>query len=122
MEKYNFDILQKEKIIIRRFIGKVSSNIILESWSDLLQKEELINQHFNIITDYQQARISFDADKIAQIANEYKKLLKISPKIFHAAVVNSEDDTVFGYLIENEIDNYKTFSTIQAAFGWLSLK
>lgn len=122
MIKYELEFFEEEKVILRTFIGKVNEEILSESWEDILESESFNNSGYNLLTDYSNARIDVDIEKLDLAKSSYSKIFDVNPDFFHAVVVQNEDDSVYCFLMETEMANYKTFSTMKAAFNWLSLK
>ncbi len=114
--------LYPESILIREFVGKVTTKNIIESWEYLIENK-LINENIKgVINDLTGCELIMDMDSFKTLL-AYMKKQKLFKVIKLAVISDSPDTIVFPVLGENmerEL-SIKPFSTMEAAVYWISI-
>lgn len=114
--------LYPEAILIRKFIGKVSVNDIIESWK-YLYKHQLINVNTKgLINNLQGCELIMDLESFTLLLN-YMKSMTYIKNIKIAVIADNPKTIIFpilGHEQEREL-NIKPFSTMDAAVNWVLL-
>jgi radical SAM superfamily enzyme len=116
-EKYN---LYPESILIRRFIGKVSIEDIINSW-EYLNKNKLINDKIKgVINNLSCCELIFDMENFNDLLNYLNKHDYIK-KIKLAVISDSPKTIIFPFIGEEQERELKIkpFSTTEAAVNWI---
>ncbi|MFK5878793.1 MAG: hypothetical protein QM478_04765 [Flavobacteriaceae bacterium] len=114
--------LYPESILIRKFIGKVSSTDIIDSW-DYLCKNKLIDKKIKgVITDLLECELNLDMESFKTVLDYMEKQDRL--KEIKCPVISNDPKTIiFPFLGEKHKSKLKIkpFSTIEAATNWISM-
>lgn len=117
---YKYHEHYSQSILIRKFVGRINVDDVINSWEFLLDSEMINDNMVGIISDLSNCELEIDLDsfqKLTSYLRDNKRLVKIKQ-----AVVSDDPKTVvFPTLGEqNERDlKIKPFSTESAAVNWI---
>lgn len=110
-----------ESILIRKFIGKVNVNDIIESWKYLFENKLIDDKIKGVINDLSGCELLMDMKSFETLIGYIKKQDFIKG-IKLAVISDSSKIIIFPFLGEKQEKelNIKPFSTLKAAVDWVS--
>jgi len=114
--------LYPESILIREFVGKVSTENIIESWEYLIENK-LINENIKgVINNLTGCELIMDMGSFKTLM-AYMKKQKLFKGIKLAVISDSPETIIFPVLGESQEGELtiKPFSTMEAAVNWISI-
>jgi len=114
--------LYPESILIRKFIGEVSSIDIFDSL-EYLRKNKLIDKKIKgVITDLLECDLNLDMESFATVL-DYMEKQDCIKEIKCAVILNNPKTIIFPILGETHKSELKIkpFSTMEAAVNWISM-
>ncbi|MDX1828661.1 MAG: hypothetical protein R3342_03850 [Lutibacter sp.] len=114
--------LYPESILIRKFIGKVSLNDIIDSWEYLLVNKLTNKKTKGVINDLSDCELTMDMENFKTLIN-YLKKKDCFKEIKLAVITGSPQTMIFPFLGEEHEKELKIkpFSTMEAAVNWISM-
>lgn len=111
---------QSDIILVRKFIGVVSTEEIIESWDDIFSNK-LINKNCKgVIDDLTKCKLNMNMASF-QILLKYLKQNHLLKNIKHGVISDSPEDIVFPTIARNMDKEISIcpFNTIEAASDWI---
>ncbi len=114
--------LYPESVLIRKFVGKVSSDEIIDSWEYLKEKNLISKKIIGIINDLSNCELLMDMEGFKSLM-DYMKKQNSFKGIKLAVICNSPETIIFPLLGESQEKELKIkpFSTQEAAVKWVSI-
>lgn len=112
-----------DSILIRKFIGEISAQDIIESWNDLKQNGLITSELKGIVNDLRTCDLNMDMVSFKLVL----KFLKSNPDLMalrHAVISDTPNIIVFPTFAEGQEKELriKPFSTIESATEWIMSK
>lgn len=121
---HNLEINYKGFIVKNTFEGELNLENLTPILTDL--KNILPEKVAFLLSDFRNAKINIDINKITSAINAVKQNFSYTKRIFEAILVDVPDDTARFLIYElsnnNEFHTIKIFSTEEEAINWLKVQ
>jgi len=111
---------ESEVILVRKYIGVVSTEEIIASWDDIFSNELINERCKGVIDDLTKCKLNMNMQSFQQLL-KYLKQNRILKNIKHAVVSDTPEVIVFP-TIAQKMDNDISicpFTTVDAAVDWI---
>jgi len=110
-----------EKVIIRRFTGKVSVHRVIKSWEYILHHMGVLDKYRGVVTDLLDAELAMNIEDLDILMNYLNEKLIIFGNLKLAVLLNNEK-VILPILADKKQSNFKIkpFATEEAALAWIN--
>uniref|UniRef100_UPI0032170E01 hypothetical protein n=1 Tax=uncultured Draconibacterium sp. TaxID=1573823 RepID=UPI0032170E01 len=117
--RFEFD--HQTRILFKYYYGLISVEAVKDSWTDAIKNKLIPDNVSGFVLDYREASFNFEISRLAEVAEFYVGNIDVFRNKRIAMVVENTKDIVYPILFQNQNKGYvtQTFSTMDAAIGWV---
>lgn len=121
MSEISFIKDEENKIIIRKIVGEINSQEVLDTFQTIVDMVDDGFDALGIINDLTEGKLKVQLSEIPKIASFLKKNSHVFSEVKMAACVNSPSTITIPLLVARQATkiNIKAFNTVDAARQWI---
>ncbi len=122
--KQELTYIEGETILVRKVLGRMNLNEVIQSWKELIVKEKLRGDVKGVINDTNASDLDVSIEELEELYSFFRTHLDLFGKIKLAVVTERPRNIILPLYAEKKFPEFKihAFSTYKSAIAWIKME